>query len=146
NILRARRLADFYAGSSSTMGRIDVMRTHMERVSILGGLVLFVLIGGCGPKKNTMLNHAARNGTLEDMEHALQTGADVNTVGESNNTPLHEAALGDNAVAAQFLVEHGANVNSIDEDKDTPLHFCAAHGSRKVAAVLIKAGAKIDPV
>src|SRR4051812_45932600 len=119
------------------------MKRHLIAwsVAILSAGILISGVG-CGPKKNTMLNAAARSGSREDMEHALQTGADVNTVGESNNTPLHEAALGDNAVAAQFLVDHAAYLNPVDEDKETPLHFCADHGSRKVAAILIKAGAQ----
>src|SRR5437867_259492 len=104
------------------------------------GAVCAAVAAGCasGPKKNLALNEAARHGDQAQLEQALSSGADVNTIGESNNTPLHEAAMFDNATAAQFLLDHGANPNIGDEDQDTPLHFAAEHGSRNVAQVLVK--------
>jgi len=70
------------------------------------------------------LPKAARNGDLQAITIALQSGEDIN-FRQQKYTPLHLAILYCQPAAAQLLIEHGADVDALGPLSQTPLMFCA---------------------
>ena len=83
-------------------------------------------------------------GTAEQVTSCLESGADVNAVGESGATPLHLAArwARDPAVIA-VLVDTGADVNARDSSGETPLRSAVLADRMPAVEALLAAGA--DP-
>ena len=88
------------------------------------------------------LGKAAAAGDVPALRQLLDSGADVNGVGQDNNTPLIRAVSKDRLEAAQFLLDHGAQVDKprFPGWDYTPL--CLAH-SVPMAELLKKAGANV---
>jgi len=87
----------------------------------------------------------AKTGSLQDIQAALQQGADVNAMDAGGETPLMYAAENNQPpeVIAELL-NAGANVNARDSAGVTPLMYAAGYcKSCEVIAVLLTAGA--DP-
>lgn len=100
---------------------------------------------------DTRLFLAARNGSLDEAQAAIDAGADVNARDEHGDTPLHHvAAYANNPNFVKLLIAHGANVNALNEHGSTPLHIIAYSDERTMARIatakaLIDAGAGLVP-
>ena len=65
---------------------------------------------------------ASARGTVADVEHHLDNGADVNAKNGDGSTPLHIAvAQNSDATVVRRLIALGANVNAFDKSYQTPL-------------------------
>jgi len=62
-----------------------------------------------GAMNDTMLHFAAESGAIEDIEVLVDSGAEVNAIGDIGNTPLHGAALTGKVAATKRLLELGAD-------------------------------------
>ena len=83
--------------------------------------------------------------TAEQVTGCLESGADVDAVGEGGATPLHVASrwTRDPPVIA-ILVQAGADVNARDSLGRTPLHTAAArNGDTATVVALVTAGADL---
>ncbi|WP_168433620.1 ankyrin repeat domain-containing protein [Pontiella sulfatireligans] len=84
--------------------------------------------------------------SYEIVKSAINSGADVNTVGGEGNTLLHCAAMNGCPKVARLLIEHGADVEAgfqlfPDSTGTTPLMMAAQFGHIAVATLLLEAGA-----
>ncbi len=87
---------------------------------------------------------AAAFGTLEDLERALERGADPNTPGAEGLTPLHLAVH--DARMVRLLLERGAEVDARTAHGATPLILAAWYDSEDDAAaeLLLSHGADVN--
>ncbi|KAF4661129.1 hypothetical protein FOL46_005858 [Perkinsus olseni] len=94
----------------------------------------------------TLLQRAARSGSVSTVMVLLERGCNVNAKGSSGYTPLHEACylVGKPAIC-DLLLTRGANVDAISRNGSTPLFVaCREPGGAGVAATLLRYGAHPD--
>jgi len=84
---------------------------------------------------------AAKNGDVEQLKQALESGFDVNSVDEKQNTALHIAASKGHLDAMHLLIENGAGLDLTNERLSTPLHL--TEKNMDAIRILLEAGA--DP-
>lgn len=72
---------------------------------------------------NAELHRASEKGDIEDMAHALNRGADINSQNKSGNTALHNAASRGDLEAVDFLLSYEADPNITNKSKETALHM-----------------------
>ncbi len=96
---------------------------------------------------NQALIKAAKDGNREDVEVALNAGADSNYVDNNGNTPLIWAACKKNTEIVRMLIEHGAHVNIHVNHTDmygrTALMVATGNGCIDIVRILIEAGADV---
>ena len=92
----------------------------------------------------TQLVYAARYGDLEESQHLLDEGADVNLADNSNCTPLRWSSEMDHLKLTEFLLEKGADPNIADDSGITPLWMATELGLLKVCKLLIESGADVN--
>jgi ankyrin repeat protein len=94
-----------------------------------------VLLVGCGPSPNELINEAAYKGNIEAVKQHLADGADVNARDANGMTPLHNAAVYGHNEIAELLIAKGAGVNA-NVNGDTPLHNAAWGGNKEIIELL----------
>ena len=103
---------------------------------------------------NNDLSIAVFQGSVKDVENAINKGADVNALDNIGWTHLYTAASNGQLENVEFLIKKGANVNAKNsaQAKDftrydisaTPLHITAVSGAVETMKVLIKKGANVN--
>lgn len=100
------------------------------------------------PSELNLLFTAAKSGNVSEIETALESGWDINTLGEygwsalcyainsGSGSPRHEAV--------KFLLSRGANPNIVDKWGETPLDWACTGNYIDMAKLLIERGAKIN--
>jgi ankyrin repeat protein len=91
------------------------------------------------PKMDHALSRAIEKGDMPRVKHLIESGAPVNTEGDS---PLSEAVVMKNTEIARFLIAHGANPDSQNNWGCSALYCAAYIGDVPMAKVLIEAGAR----
>jgi ankyrin repeat protein len=86
---------------------------------------------------------AARKGKADEVQEALDNGADINGPDDIfGRTPLSWAAeKGNNGVVGLLLQKDGIDLNSKDNDGRTPLSWAAEKRNDSVMRLLLKEGA-----
>lgn len=87
---------------------------------------------------------AANHGALEEVQRAIDEGADVHAVAPDGGTALHYAALRGHQHIAECLVAAGAAVDQRDNDGDTPLTWAALEGQTGLVDWLLNHGASLE--
>ncbi len=82
---------------------------------------------------------AAKNGDVDMLKQALESGFDVNSVDEKKSTALHHAASKGHLEAMRLLIEHGADLNATNDRLSTPLHL--TEKNMDAIRILLEAGA-----
>jgi len=84
-----------------------------------------------------------KNGTLSDIQNAVQSGADVNALDDHLRTPLMVAIrFNPHPEIISFLIQSGADVNAKDKAGWTPLMFAARFSANsEVIKILLEKGA-----
>lgn len=103
----------------------------------LAGAAAFALPAG-GPKA---LHDAVLDNDMDQVQKALDDGADVNGKDEAGFTPLFHAVQRGQYQITSLLINRGANVNATDTMGNTPLHFAASAGNVEMCRALVNAGA-----
>ena len=102
-----------------------------------------VLLVGCGPSPNELINKAAGVGDIEAVKQHLADGVDVNARNDVKSTPLHYAIGNGHKEVVELLIAKGADVNAVTMWGGTPL--CHARGDEthhlEIAKLLIAEGA-----
>ena len=93
---------------------------------------------------NLLLLLAARSGSLEKMQQALDAGADVNAVEWDGTTPLMRCILNDFEKGVVLLLSKGADPNRANRYGTTPLMLACQKDTNDLAHVLSQAGADIN--
>jgi uncharacterized protein len=91
---------------------------------------------------NQDLINAFKNRNFDDVQNAIQKGADVN-VKDSDGQSALNYAIKDNLDAVKFLIEKKADVNAKDEHGCTVLMTASNWGNLEIIKYLIKKGANI---
>lgn len=93
------------------------------------------------------LFHAAENGNLDALRHALDnlTGS-IDQPLEDGDTALHLTCLYGHLSCVQLLLERGASLEAKDEDGAIPLHDACAGGYTEIAQLLISSAPNLDCV
>jgi ankyrin repeat protein len=88
--------------------------------------------------------HAARNGDLNALNHALSQGVDVNTRGDYGDTALNLAAENGHVNIVERLLEAGADVENLGGADKTPLMNACFAGQMKIVQILLNKGARVS--
>jgi len=86
------------------------------------------------------------DGTYEEIDRAIEAGANVNARDEYGVTPLMRAARDNSVEVLSLLLGAGANIDDKDEDGDTPLHWAAIGDKAEAIVFLLDSGADADAV
>ena len=79
---------------------------------------------------------AAARGTVQDVEHHLKSGVDINGKNNAGNTPLHSAAaVNPDAKVVQYLLDKGAKVDVKNNAGKTPMNV--ANTDEKRSAIFV---------
>lgn len=90
------------------------------------------------------LFEAAKNGELDQVKRLVESGADVNAVGEHHITPFLWAYFSGHIEVVKYLLSKGGNVNYDGFNEGTLLTFAAFTGDVASIPYLLDAGAEID--
>lgn len=120
------------------------MKTNRWLVMLLAFAALSVGTGVGGEEEDRRLLSAASKGSIEDMEAALEAGADINATDESGNTPLHEVSDEHKIEPVRFLLGKGAEVNAKNFCGATPLLLAAKESDVESVRILLAAGASLN--
>ena len=88
-----------------------------------------------------------KDGNQDEIEEALNSGADVNSSDNEGRSPLMIASRYNNDLEViKILLDQGANVNSRDDSGHSSLMYSLAEDNvnQKVTKVLIEAGANVN--
>ncbi|WP_157375203.1 ankyrin repeat domain-containing protein [Burkholderia ubonensis] len=89
-----------------------------------------------GAVDDTLLHLAARKGAVDDMKVLIESGADVNIVGDLGNTPLHQAAMMRQVESVKFLLKCGAKKQLKNEFDQTPLDVAEISKNAEIIRLL----------
>ena len=92
----------------------------------------------------TNIFDAIKNNNLEQLQKAINDGADVNKADNEGATPLYVAAYKGHLEVVQHLLENGADVNKSTNGGFTPLYIAAQQGYLEVVKLLLDNGAEIN--
>ncbi|MDE0006598.1 MAG: MobA/MobL family protein [Rhodospirillaceae bacterium] len=84
---------------------------------------------------------SAREGDLEAVRAALDSGADIDARGRGKRTALHEAVLGGHPEVVNALIKAGADLELRNDDGWTARELAERHGDREAEGLLEDAGA-----
>ena len=87
---------------------------------------------------------AASSGNIEQLQHLVIGGSDVNQIGANKETPLTTAALAGQVAVVNYLLQRGATANGVNANGLTPLHAAAYAGHDQVANLLLSKGADVN--
>ncbi len=94
--------------------------------------------------KNEALLALSKTGSAQEIQDALDAGADINAQNNWGTSALLMAAeYNTNPDVITMLIQAGADVNISDEDWNTALIYAAGNTNPKVITVLIAAGADV---
>ncbi len=114
-------------GSASQPARVSVARPNPEEAA---------------PKT---FQELCKTGTPEQVQKAIDQGADVNASGQHGGTPLMDALDNPDIEVIGLLVEAGANVNARTVKGQTPLMIAAmSKQDPNLINALIEAGADVN--
>eukprot|EP00894_Picocystis_sp_ML_P002319 jgi/Pico_ML_1/52836/g3485.t1 len=91
--------------------------------------------------KASLLIEGARYGDVEDVQMALDGGADVNAADDLGRTALHMASANGHEALVQMLLDAGSDVGVVNTEKNTPLHWACLNGHERVVTKLMQYGA-----
>lgn len=91
--------------------------------------------------RTSLLIDGARYGDVEDVQMALDGGADVNVADDLGRTALHMASANGHETLVQMLLEAGADVGALNTEKNTPLHWACLNGHERIVSKLMQFGA-----
>ena len=98
-------------------------------------------------KSSSSIITAATAGDKAALKKALDSGVDVQTVGQEGNSPLHCAVAKETAAtvsAVKMLLEYGADPRAENDLGDTPLGVAKSKKHKKLLPLLEEAAAVLD--
>ena len=113
-------------------------------------LILFVLTAFLGKYTLATSNDpycllgAADSGNLEQVNHWIQKGVNIDLADDENQTALMYAADRGYVEVVKCLIEKGANKNAVNIRQQTSLMLAAANGCSNVVKYLTESGAELD--
>lgn len=81
---------------------------------------------------------------LEDVEQALQSGADINAKDSNGSTALYLAAFNGYIAIVKLLADSGANVHEPNNNGRSPLCIAVMSGHIEIVKLLLNSGANIN--
>jgi ankyrin repeat protein len=94
---------------------------------------------------NHSLISGAIHGKIEQINNALQHGANINFTNSIGWTPLHIASYKSNVEVMKALLRHAdININCTDSIGQTPLHIASSKDNLEIIKLLLNYGAHIN--
>jgi ankyrin repeat protein len=90
-----------------------------------------------------LLHICSRKEDIESMEILIDSGTNVDVIGDIGNTPLHEAAICGKVMSVKLLLRHGANTKIKNEFGQTALDVAEIGGDKGIIDLLKEASS--DP-
>ena len=90
------------------------------------------------------LFRAVTDGSLSDVNEALESGIDVNVRGEFGDSALNLAAQHGRKEIAMRLIEVGANLENVGGANMTPIMNAAVAGNVGIVRLLLEKGARVS--
>ena len=90
------------------------------------------------------IHDAAKSGALEQIQHLVVKGADVNARTIRGETPLMVAAIAGNGEIVNYLLQRGADINAQSTSGLTALHAAAYTGETEIVLLLVTRGAAVN--
>ncbi|XP_060695319.1 cortactin-binding protein 2 isoform X1 [Hemiscyllium ocellatum] len=90
---------------------------------------------------SSALYSAAKNGYTDCVTLLLNSGAQVDVIGNNSFTPLCAAAAEGHVGCAEVLITYDANINYAAEGGQTPLYLSCLNGHTECTLSLLEAGA-----
>lgn len=90
------------------------------------------------------IHDAAKSGDLEQIQHLVVKGANVNAQAIRDETPLIIAALSGNGEIVNYLLQRGADINARSASGLTALHAAAYAGHAEIISLLVARGAAVN--
>ena len=87
--------------------------------------------------------HAARRGSIDELERLVAGGADVDARDEHGQTALMLAAVEGHGHVVEWLVEHGAALDHAAKYGLSALMLAVVNGHVDVARILVRKGADL---
>lgn len=112
----------------------------------LVSIVLWATARASDVDPHAMLRTASAEGNVDNVQHWLQQGGDVNGMSPSGWTPLIYAADRSQVNIIDILLQANANPNIPERDGWTPLMFSAVKGDLESCSLLIRGGADLEHV
>ena len=99
-------------------------------------------------KNKTLVDLIEKKSSIQDIQKAIEQGADINARDEKGIDALVYAIVHGHVEIVKLLVEQGADVNSKNRDKETALMYAAHFATHKkhveIVKLLIQAGADVN--
>jgi hypothetical protein len=86
---------------------------------------------------------AVRRNDAAEVQHHLESGADLLRKGAQGESPLHWACQGGFAEIAELLINAGSNLDAADDLGHTPLSLAVYRWHREVITLLVRGGADV---
>lgn len=89
-----------------------------------------VAIDSRSGEDDTPLHVFCWRGDVESVKLLIDSGAEVDPIGDMGQTPLHVACMRDDLALAEVLLKYGASPYVRSEFGDTPLELACSKGGR----------------
>jgi hypothetical protein len=86
---------------------------------------------------------AVHRGSLDDLKHLAESGADINARDRHNHTALMLAATEGNTPLVEWLVRHGAKLDHAAKYGLSALMLAVVRGHGEIVRILVDAGADV---
>jgi len=93
-------------------------------------------------KGETPLLLAAQAGSVIEIEHALDMGADIYETDDNGNTALHLASRNGHPDSIEALVEAGSDIDALNDAGYSPIRLAAKFSHFTSVQTLLVAGAR----
>jgi ankyrin repeat protein len=131
--------ADVKARNNDRKTPLDVANTDEKRSIIFEEITGFRKSSVPFESPGKDIFDAAGNGTVGDVEHHVNNGADVNAKDDNGNTPVHHAAAHNpNAEVLRYLIAQKADLNTLNKKYLRPMSY--AHLPEKQAILRVNGG------
>lgn len=84
------------------------------------------------------------SGNKEGIKRLLNSGVDVNYMGEMGQAPIHAAMQYGDIEDVKLLLQHGADVKLKDENGESPIHYAMWYKNVEYFKMLLDRGADIN--
>ena len=107
-------------------------------------LVVVVFVLASATSQAAAIHDAAKSGALEQIQHLVVKGADVNERAIRDETPLMVAAIAGNGEIVNYLLQRGADINAQNDSGLTALHAASYAGHTEIVLLLVTKGAAVN--
>jgi ankyrin repeat protein len=84
-----------------------------------------------------LLHLAGKSGNMEEAQHPLDIGVDINARCDTESTALHKAINFGQVELALMLIDNDADLTTLDCHGQSPLHLASEAGQPKIITAIV---------